>query len=328
MTVPLSSLTDTWNSGATVFTAIQMNVTNTASAAGSLLLDLQIGGSSKFNVDINGGITIGGDTSIERDAANSVGQRNGVTAQTFAVYNTFTDASNYERAVIDWTPFANKISIGAQWAGTGTPRNVTIRAANAVDFMDGVICWNTNALSFNGGNDQIAIRQVTGNCLALPTSHSATMAAGDGTFLQWGGQSRVTSDFSVTSTTALLNVTGLSVNLEAGRTYFFETELYITDAAAGGARAAIAGTATATNINYTGYMIADNAIKGKANATALATVVANSVTTETSGIIIRITGTITVNAAGTLTVQMAQSVSNGTATVAKRGSWFYVYDMP
>jgi hypothetical protein len=120
----------------------------------------------------------------------------------------------------------------------------------------------------------------------------------------------------------------LSVNVAAGRTYTFETELFVTDAAAGGVQAAIAGTATATAIQYTGYTIADNAIKGKTNATALGTAVGSTTTTETSGIVVRITGTITVNAAGTLTVQMAQNTSNGTATIAKRGSYFIVHDMP
>jgi hypothetical protein len=43
-------LTDTWNAGGTTFTAIKMNVTDTASAAGSLLMDLQVGGVSRFSV--------------------------------------------------------------------------------------------------------------------------------------------------------------------------------------------------------------------------------------------------------------------------------------
>lgn len=44
------NLAQTWNAGATVFTAIKMNVTDTASSASSLLIDLQVGGSSKFKV--------------------------------------------------------------------------------------------------------------------------------------------------------------------------------------------------------------------------------------------------------------------------------------
>ena len=44
-----------WNSAATTFTGLKLNVTDTASAAGSNLLDLQVGGTSKFEVDKNGG---------------------------------------------------------------------------------------------------------------------------------------------------------------------------------------------------------------------------------------------------------------------------------
>jgi hypothetical protein len=57
MTVPLSALTDTWNSSGQTFTAIQMNVTNTSSAVGSKLLDLQVGGSSASNIDSAGNLT-------------------------------------------------------------------------------------------------------------------------------------------------------------------------------------------------------------------------------------------------------------------------------
>ena len=47
-------LSDTWNAGGTVFTAIKMNVTNTASAAGSKIISLQVGGSEQFSVDKDG----------------------------------------------------------------------------------------------------------------------------------------------------------------------------------------------------------------------------------------------------------------------------------
>lgn len=38
-----------------------------------------------------------GDLFLYRDAANTLAQRNGTNAQTFNLYNTYTDASNYER---------------------------------------------------------------------------------------------------------------------------------------------------------------------------------------------------------------------------------------
>lgn len=49
-------MADTWNAAGTTFTAIKMNVTDTASAAGSLLMDLQVGGASKFNVTKAGAV--------------------------------------------------------------------------------------------------------------------------------------------------------------------------------------------------------------------------------------------------------------------------------
>ena len=51
-------LLDTWNNAGTVFSGIKLNVTNTASAAGSKLIDLQIGGSTFFNVDKSGQVEL------------------------------------------------------------------------------------------------------------------------------------------------------------------------------------------------------------------------------------------------------------------------------
>lgn len=45
-------------------------------------------------------LTLGGDVTLLRDAANIGAQRNGTTAQEFRVYNSYTDASNYYGASI------------------------------------------------------------------------------------------------------------------------------------------------------------------------------------------------------------------------------------
>lgn len=58
--VPISNLTTTWNNVATTFTGIKLNVTDTASAAGSLLADFQVGGVSKFKVDKTGQTEVNG----------------------------------------------------------------------------------------------------------------------------------------------------------------------------------------------------------------------------------------------------------------------------
>lgn len=56
----INALTDTWNNVATTFTAIKMDVTDTTSAAGSKLIDLLVGASSKFSVGKDGSVTAAG----------------------------------------------------------------------------------------------------------------------------------------------------------------------------------------------------------------------------------------------------------------------------
>ena len=67
------------------------------------------------------------DIVLLRDAAGTLAQRNGTAAQTFRVYNTFTDASNYERGFLRWS--SNVFEVGPEAAGTGTARPMRITAA-------------------------------------------------------------------------------------------------------------------------------------------------------------------------------------------------------
>jgi hypothetical protein len=59
------------------------------------------------------------DVILARDAANTLALRNGANAQTFRVYETFTDASNYARAFIR-APAGASAEIGTEGAGTGS----------------------------------------------------------------------------------------------------------------------------------------------------------------------------------------------------------------
>jgi hypothetical protein len=49
----------TWNNSSVAFTGIRENITDTSSAAGSFLLDLQVGGTSQFVVYKNGNLNVG-----------------------------------------------------------------------------------------------------------------------------------------------------------------------------------------------------------------------------------------------------------------------------
>jgi hypothetical protein len=51
---PAISVTSTWNNGAVAFQGVLVNITNTASAAGARLFDVQLAGASQLSVDING----------------------------------------------------------------------------------------------------------------------------------------------------------------------------------------------------------------------------------------------------------------------------------
>src|SRR5215471_13325354 len=62
------------------------------------------------------------DLAITREAANTLAQRNGVNAQTFNIYNTYTNASNFERLETVWS--ANNVFIQTSQAGTGLSRSL------------------------------------------------------------------------------------------------------------------------------------------------------------------------------------------------------------
>jgi len=181
---PLLDMTQTWNDASVTFTSLKLNVTNTASATGSILLDLQVGGSSRFKVNAAGGslfesgghifesnanallLTNSGETKslvirndytfipntaffgwgntgsfatdvrLYRDAAQTLAQRNSTNAQTFNIYNTYTDSSNYERGFLKWN--SNVLEIGAEELGTGTLRGVKLgtAATSLIGFYD------------------------------------------------------------------------------------------------------------------------------------------------------------------------------------------------
>jgi hypothetical protein len=64
------------------------------------------------------------DTWFERDGAGIFAQRNGANAQILRLYNTYTSASDYERASLNWT--SNIFTITTANAGGGTLRGLRL----------------------------------------------------------------------------------------------------------------------------------------------------------------------------------------------------------
>jgi hypothetical protein len=201
---PLLDLSQTWNGSGVTFQAIRLNVTNTLSAAASLLMDLQVGGSTSVSATTDGWITFPNNLAnnlhfgignkngalavsngsvtlqifgnevyisgtpptlsfadnafiVQEGASNVLAQRNGANAQTFRVYNTFTDASNYERGVMDWTTTANTLTIGTQQLGTGQARQVNIAAPLHLGYTSGTPTANSCAgFALTTGSSDVA----------------------------------------------------------------------------------------------------------------------------------------------------------------------------
>ena len=163
---PVLALSQTWDNAAVVFTGLKVNVTNTASNANSLSLDMQTGGSSVFNIRVDG--TVGGklfaigtgwvgntlgnsgvwlvsgselawsnnsgtvygtlDVKLARDGSDALAQRRTTNAQTFRLYNTYTSATNFERLNLRWA--SNDLIIDAEkGSGGGTLRGIKLGSA-------------------------------------------------------------------------------------------------------------------------------------------------------------------------------------------------------
>lgn len=95
---PILNLSQTWNAGAVEFSGVTLNVTDTASAATSLLQDWQIGGASRFEF-LKSGLSY--------------------------YYNTSTDTTNYERAKFGWV--SNVLQVGTEKLGTGIARGLELQ---------------------------------------------------------------------------------------------------------------------------------------------------------------------------------------------------------
>jgi hypothetical protein len=119
-------LTDTWNNVATTFTAIKMNVTDTASASGSFLIDLQVGGSTRFNVTKTGTAVsaLGYETIVGQGAFTTTG-RGGFRMSADGVMFVFNTArTDFDRIQLGGStsafPAISRDGAGVKFVGADT----------------------------------------------------------------------------------------------------------------------------------------------------------------------------------------------------------------
>ena len=72
-----------------------------------------------------GTLTLGSNVTLVAESANTLAQRSGTSAQTFNLYETFTDTSNYSRLTLGFVDATHGYGINAASAGTGTARAIT-----------------------------------------------------------------------------------------------------------------------------------------------------------------------------------------------------------
>jgi hypothetical protein len=158
-----------------------------------------------------------GDLFINRDAANTLAQRNGTNAQEFRVYNTFTDASNHERGFLKWS--SNVFQIGTEKGSGGG-------SARALEFQtDGV----TRLTIATGGGVTLSSSSLT---ITGPSSNAVFATSGSGVQL-------TLRNITTTSTSSCAGIT-LTGDLTAS------TRNIVTDTTTG----TKIGTATTQKIGF------------------------------------------------------------------------------
>lgn len=215
----LVDLATTWLSTTGTPTAIKLNVTDTASNAASNLMDLQVGGVSKFSVNKAGaafassglfggiasttgvdiiygrtGVSIGSlgafgftsgtlgdarDALIFRDAPGILAQRNGTAAQTLRTYNNYTSATVFERGTFGFPIGTNTLRIGTEFLGLGM-------AALPIDFVTGGVARMSIGAT---GNTTFAgsVSITTVSAFSSPSGFIVTTLNANGFQTQGGG---------------------------------------------------------------------------------------------------------------------------------------------
>lgn len=279
-------LTDTWNAGGTTFSAIKMNVTDTASAAASKLVQCQVGGTDKFTVrkdgftDINGNLRLSASNpAIE---LNTGGPQVYVpAANTFAIATGGGIGSPIERVRVD--------SSGNVGIGTSSPSaaldvakssgNLYLRdgtTGNASIFMTAAgssyaeIQAASFGISFNmplvlqrqGGNVGVGTSSPS-NQLSVAGNNSATIS------FDWTGDNAAKASIAANHSTGEVRYTAVtnyfptfysnnaermridsSGNLLVGTSSTFDNVSYLKMQSLGGLATKIAGTSSTSQVSF------------------------------------------------------------------------------
>lgn len=159
---PVLDSSQTWNSGAVTFTGIKLNVTDTASATTSTLLDLQVAGTSKFGIKKDGSIQMAGGSAVEVWNTAATGS-NGSRCVHFGGYLLTNDGNgnllsklSYSESIFAETIglsssgiadlFIRRIAAGHLGLSNGSSaQSFSVYNVAGTDYERGVFDWQTTA---------------------------------------------------------------------------------------------------------------------------------------------------------------------------------------
>jgi hypothetical protein len=202
--------------------------------------------------------------------ANTVEQYNSTTAQRFNVYNTRTDASNYERLSVMWT--GNQIQLVGEQAGTGSARAMQIAGDASLTLKAGGISGVPNILLSSVGDNtwtssgNIAFTSNFGGNFAWAfRSGTGHLRGSSDAGLSWTGTAAATNQDGPNGTVDIglrRNASGvLEVNNGTSATY--RDLKYRTVIGTGGVQQTAAATKTgAYTVTVTDFYIAGDASGG------------------------------------------------------------------
>jgi hypothetical protein len=284
-------LSDTWNNAGISFNGIKLNATDTASASGSKLIDLQINGASKFTVGKTGAVIA---TGLIESTVGGFRFPDGTTQTTKATVNSVS--------------------------GTGTVNGITLTGS----------VTDSGSLALGGTLGNIANNQLTNSAITIngtstPLGGSiavgtVTSVAGTGTVSGLSLTGSVTTSGSLTLGGTLVLTSG-QVTDGLGYTPYNATNPagYTTNV---GTVTSVAGTGTVNGLTLTGSVTTSGSLTlggtlgNIANSQLTNSAITINGTSTALGGSISV-GTVTSVAAltlGTSGTDLASSVANGTTT--------------
>jgi hypothetical protein len=303
------SVVQTWNNASAVFTGIYENITDTASNSTSKLIDLQVGGVSKFVVDKAGNLIAGTGTG---------GTLTGISGLVLNTV-TVTGAQSGNANVSSITANLGLRTVASTYTDTASAASATVAnaAIHAIDTPT-LAATSTGVTFTNASTLYIANAPIAGTNATLTNKYALFVANGNSYFnnVIVSGATTGTAPFNIASTTKVANLYAnasdfSNMTVATTGTYY---PTFVSSSAAGLQQKytnsafsvnAASGTFLANNVNVSSQLISTV-------ATGTAPIVVNS-TTKVANLYANVSdfSTMTVATTGTYYPTFVSATSAG-----------------